>query len=64
MDPVLTMQTAAFRGMTVEAKIRISEALWAEAREVTAAGVRERHPEWTEDRVAARVRDLMSATNP
>jgi hypothetical protein len=64
MNSVLTMQAAALREMSVEDKVRISEALWEEAREVTAAGVRGRHPEWSEDRVAARVRDLLSAANP
>ena len=45
--------------MSAEEKIRLSEALWAEAREVTTAGVRARHPEWSEAQVADGVRDLM-----
>lgn len=45
--------------MSVEEKLRISHALWIEARAVLAAGVRARYPEWTEPQVAERVRELM-----
>ena len=45
--------------MTADEKVRLSHALWLEARSVTAAGVRGRHPEWSAEQVAARVRELM-----
>ena len=45
--------------MTADEKVRLSHALWIEARKVTAAGVRGSHPDWSEEQVAARVRELM-----
>ena len=34
-------------------------ALWIEARDVMASGVRARHPTWTPDQVTEQVRELM-----
>lgn len=45
--------------MSADEKVRISHELWLEAREVMSAGVRARHPEWSETQVAERVRELM-----
>jgi hypothetical protein len=45
--------------MSADEKVRLSHALWIEARNVTAAGVRGRHPDWSDVQVAARVRELM-----
>ena len=59
MDSALARQTERFRTMTADQKVRLSEALWAEARAVTIAGVRGRHPGWSEEEVATRVRELM-----
>ncbi len=59
MDRALARQTERFRTMTADQKVRLSEALWAEARAVTIAGVRGRHPGWSEEEVATRVRELM-----
>lgn len=59
MNPALAYQLERIRAMSVEEKLRISHALWIEARAVLAAGVRARYPEWTEAEVAERVRELM-----
>ncbi len=45
--------------MTADEKVRLSHALWLEARNVMAAGVRATHPDWSDEDVAARVRELM-----
>jgi hypothetical protein len=60
MRPEITAQIERIRAMTPDEKVRISHALWLQAREATAAGVRLRHPEWSEAQVTARVRELMS----
>lgn len=59
MDSVLDRQAERFRAMTADEKVRLSHALWLETRNVTAAGVRARHPDWTDVQVAAGVRELM-----
>lgn len=59
MKRALARQTERFRTMTADEKVRLSQALWVEARAVTTAGVRGRHPGWSEEQVAARVRELM-----
>lgn len=59
MDNTPARRAERFRAMTADEKVRLSHALWVEARDVTAAGVRARHPDWTEEEVAARVRELM-----
>jgi hypothetical protein len=59
MDTVLDRQAERLRAMTADEKVRLSQALWVEARSVSSAGVRARHPDWSEEQVAARVRELM-----
>ena len=59
MDNTRALQAERIRAMTADQKVRLSHALWVEARNVTAAGVRGRHPDWSESQVAARVRELM-----
>jgi hypothetical protein len=46
--------------MTADQKVRLSQALWVEARRVLTAGVRGTHSDWTDEQVADRVRELMS----
>ncbi|HVT40726.1 MAG TPA: hypothetical protein VHE78_16925 [Gemmatimonadaceae bacterium] len=58
MDTALT-QVDRFRAMTADEKVRISHALWIETRIVVSAGVRGTHPDWSDEQVAARVRELM-----
>ena len=59
MDSALAHQTELIRAMTADEKVRLAHALWVEAREVVTSGVRARCPDWTEEQVAARVRELM-----
>ena len=59
MSLPLVDATARFRAMTADEKVRLSQALWREAWQVAAAGVRARHPDWTEEQVATGVRELL-----
>lgn len=59
VNDALIRQAARFRAMTADQKVQLAHALWVEAREIAAAGVRSRHPEWTAEQVAAGVRELM-----
>ena len=59
MDTALERQSERIRAMTADEKIRVSHALWLEARRVTAAGVLATHPDWSSEQIAARVRELM-----
>ena len=59
METIRDRQTERIRAMTADEKVRISHALWLEARSVVEAGERARHPEWSEERLAERVRELM-----
>jgi len=59
MDSLLDRQAERIRAMTADEKVRLSHALWIEARNVTAAGVRGMHPDWSDEQVATRVRELM-----
>lgn len=60
MESALAKQTERLRMMSADEKVRLSQALWEEARAVTSAGVRGRYPEWSDEQVDARVRELMS----
>jgi hypothetical protein len=59
MATVPALQAERLRAMTADEKVRLSQALWVEARNVTAAGVRAKHPDWSDEQVAERVRELM-----
>lgn len=59
MRPEVTAQIERFRSMTPDEKFRLAHTLWLQAREAAAAGVRLRHPDWTESQVAHEVRELM-----
>lgn len=59
METILARQTERIRAMTADEKVRLSHALWLEARSVAIAGERARHPEWSEEQLAGRVRELM-----
>ncbi|MCC6930768.1 MAG: hypothetical protein IT359_17390 [Gemmatimonadaceae bacterium] len=62
MNQALLHQQERIRTMSADEKMRISHALWLEARAVLAAGVRARNPEWSDAQVASRVRELMRDT--
>lgn len=44
--------------MTAEQKIRLAETLWWEARKLKAAGLRAQHPDWSEEQIEAKVREI------
>lgn len=54
-DPI---EIDILRRMTAAQKLAVMHALWRQARELKAAGVRVQHPEWTREQVEARVRDI------
>lgn len=64
MTDVLDRFTERFRAMTADGKVRLSHALWIETRNVTSAGVRARHPDWSDEQVVAQVRELMRDAGP
>lgn len=60
MNSALARQRERLRAMTADEKVRLSHALWIETRQIATAGVRATHPDWSEAKVAARVREIMS----
>jgi len=50
--------------MSTDDKLRVAHSLWLDAWNVAAAGERARHPDWTEEQIAARVRELMRDATP
>lgn len=59
MNTALTRQTDRLRAMSADEKLRLSLALWIEARNIATAGVRGRHSDWSDLQVANRVLELM-----
>ncbi|MHB0964483.1 MAG: hypothetical protein ACYC5V_14885 [Gemmatimonadaceae bacterium] len=59
MHSVLAQQNDRIRAMSADEKVRLSQSLWREAWNVAAAGVSARHPDWSTERVAERVREMM-----
>lgn len=59
MNAALVRQTERIRAMTADEKFQVAHALWLEARDVITSGVRARHPAWSSEQVAAKVRELM-----
>ena len=51
-------QLAALRAMSGERRLRVAEQLYWSARKMKAAGVRNQHPDWPEERVNAEVRRI------
>ena len=47
------------RQMTADQRVRVAHSLWLQVWHATAAGVRARHPEWSEALVADGVRELL-----
>lgn len=58
MDSVAQLETAILRRMTPAQKLAVMHALWRQAWTLKTAGIRRQHPEWTAERVAARVREI------
>jgi len=51
-------QIAALRAMSGEKRLRLAEQLYWLARKMKAAGLRQQHPEWTEDRIDSEVTQI------
>jgi hypothetical protein len=51
-------QARVFRSMTAEDKLRLSVSLYDSARKLKAAGLRQQHPDWPEEKVAEKVREM------
>jgi hypothetical protein len=64
MTDVAARLAERIRAMTADEKVRLSHALWFEARNVLSAGIRARHPDWSDEQVAARARELMRDAGP
>jgi hypothetical protein len=64
MDPVRARQIERIREMTADQRVKLSHSLWLQAWSAAAAGVRGRNPEWSDDQVNERVRELMRDAGP
>ena len=53
-------QLAILRAMTGGQRLQLAEQLYWSARKLTAAGVRQRHPDWSEKQVKAEVRAIFT----
>lgn len=61
MDPrVSQLQDAILRAMTPTEKVAVAEGLRRTAWQFKAAGVRLAHPDWSEQQVQARVREIFA----
>lgn len=58
MATIEEIETAILRRMTPVQKLAVMDALWRQAWNLKAAGVRMQYPEWTGEQVAARVREI------
>jgi hypothetical protein len=56
MDRSAEVELAALRRMSAEEKLAVMHGLWRTSWDLTAIGVRRRHPDWSEDRVLTEVR--------
>ena len=53
-------QKRILKSMTPAEKLKAAMDLYHSARELKAAGLRHQHPNWTEDRVQEKVREIFS----
>jgi hypothetical protein len=51
-------QKRIFQAMTPEQKLRISMRLYWSARKLKAAGLKRQHPDWTEQQIDKKVREI------
>jgi len=51
-------QKKAYWAMTPEQKLRVALDLYYSAREFKTAGLKKQHPEWTEDDIRQKVREI------
>ena len=58
-EPMHPLQIAGYRRMTVAQKLDQLAEMYRFCRELTATGVRMRHPDWNEEQVEREVREHM-----
>jgi hypothetical protein len=58
MDAGQDVEIAVLRRMTPAQKLAVMDSLWRQAWALAAAGVRARHPGWTDEQVTDGVREL------
>jgi hypothetical protein len=63
MERNVDWETERLRRMTADEKVRVAQALWRDVWNATAAGVRARHPDWSEPQVQDGVRELMRSAS-
>jgi hypothetical protein len=51
-------QVGIFQKMEPEKKLRVAQMLYYSARDLKAAGLRAQHPDWTEEKLKDRVREI------
>lgn len=51
-------QKRIFQAMEPEKKLRVAQMLYHSARELKAAGLRAQNPDWTEEKIKDRVREI------
>lgn len=54
-----TLYLSAVRALRPEERIRLAISMSDELRELTRAGIRSRHPDWTDDAVARSLAEIM-----
>jgi len=57
-EPLHPAQIAAYRRMTPGQKIEQAQAMYWAARRLEANSLRQQHPDWTEEQVEDRVREI------
>jgi predicted Fe-S protein YdhL (DUF1289 family) len=60
-EHVRALELARWRAMSATEKVAVIHALHAQAWSLTRAGVRARHPDWTDEAVEAAVREAFLA---
>ncbi len=55
MHPV---QKRIFQSMTPEQKLKVAQRLYYSTKELRAAGLRAQHPDWTEEQIRDKVREI------
>lgn len=60
MPTLRELELERLRRMTPAEKLRVAQGLWRDARALTLAAIRERHPEWSPDDVLRETRRTMS----
>ena len=51
-------QKRIFQAMTPEKKLKVAQMLYDSARELKESGLRSQHPDWTEEKIQERVREI------